>query len=1267
MRRHSQQGIALVITLILLSVITFLAITFLILSRREHGSVATTTDQQTAKFAADAALADAEARLIAPMLAFTNDQAYGLTVSTNYVNWAGFAPGVANPTNVNYYYTSAAGRPPLDQASFLQNVANLEYAPRPPVYISTNSNTAFPNDFRFYLDLNRNGRYDTNGALPVISPDPATPFYDTNGNETANFNPPNVLSNTFTGDPEWIGILAHPDQPHSSSNYFLARYAYMVVPASKTLDINYIHNQAVSKSLDIANDGFFRNQGVGSWEINLAAFLADLNTNMWYPDNGKLGTYYLYNQPVAANRGIDFLDAQAILDYRYGNSYANLSRASALFPNAADLFRGDNIDEYSDGLLMTLNRLEGELGNLPDPVNQPWAGADNPNHFFTTQDLFDRAKFPQPFPNFVDRLSQAGTNVDSYDRYTYYRLLSQLGTGSDPESGKINVNYRNVDDSGNVVPDMETNLYAWTDPLQFFTNAAAAMFRDYNLRDSAGNLITVTNIPLYPTNYYTPAVHRILQLAANIYDATTNGLYPTIFRPTFNVNGTNISVGGYQLVDGPNDPSTPDTILTIPVSLEDPIGRTAIANSPQNINVYGVPWVIGAKKGFPNFNEFALQSVSEITRKLQFARPNSSTYPPTSTNQMLLVSVSNVLAGVEVWNSYRTNYPPPTYIQADGFMSAMFTLTNANLSVYRVSTNVFLGGYPRGAIDLTGKQWPGYGNGATPNPNSFLVPMFTNVLFMTNAYYDQRFGRLVPVPPNEGADFFVNTGTGFPSPTMGLVITNRIRCIIRVGGGALGANGRVVDYVQLDNLNMTRNLTSEQSLEGNIYSSDPASPANNMWSTNVAGNATVGVQNQIQASLGYGSPLDWNDSAKQNEISGFQSFMWPGHHNTNLLAQAPYTPTAENSLYKTWQANDPLVHYTAADLNYLAESTNVQPIVPTGNFTNRVLQGFYQVTDRYDPWGGNPAKGSDGDPNAFTIALKDPGLKQPDDWDFPTNRFPNIGWLGRVHRGTPWQTVYMKASGTIQTNWIQWTGDNRLWPGDTNNLTPDVNFNIPTDDRLLFDVFTAAPNDNATRGQLSVNQTNLAAWSAVLSGVVVLTNDPTPATNGWTTIEPAGYFNSALPLTQQTNPLVRIWQGINAARDNTNTAAGPVFPGHVFAHVGDVLAAPQLTEASPYLNLSGMQSPDNRAGGISDEVMERIPQQIMSLLTLSHEPKFVIYAYGQTLHPANHSLVTGGNYFGLCTNYQITAETAVRAVIRVVGAPTNTHTVVESYNVLPSD
>ena len=101
-------------------------------------------------------------------------------------------------------------------------------------------------------------------------------------------------------------------------------------------------------------------------------------------------------------------------------------------------------------------------------------------------------------------------------------------------------------------PDAETNLVPWT-PLQFFTIAADRMLRDYSQQwlvespsnylatyGSYTNISTAANPSLNPTNMplpfgisnipvyvngqfvYTPAVQRVLQLAANIYDATTN-------------------------------------------------------------------------------------------------------------------------------------------------------------------------------------------------------------------------------------------------------------------------------------------------------------------------------------------------------------------------------------------------------------------------------------------------------------------------------------------------------------------------------------------------------------------------------------------------------------------------------------------------------------------------------------------------------------------------------------------------------------------------
>ncbi|PYI88503.1 MAG: hypothetical protein DME26_03530, partial [Verrucomicrobia bacterium] len=84
-----------------------------------------------------------------------------------------------------------------------------------------------------------------------------------------------------------------------------------------------------------------------------------------------------------------------------------------------------------------------------------------------------------------------------------------------------------------------------------------------------------------------------------------------------------------------------------------------------------------------------------------------------------------------------------------------------------------------------------------------------------------------------------------------------------------------------------------------------------------------------------------------------------------------------------------------------------------------------------------------------------------------------------------------------------------------NNLVWDAARTVPESDRLLFDLFTTAFNENATRGQLSVNQSGLPAWSAVFSGVVALTNTypntSVPVTN-YTIIDPVGTqgSNSAL-------------------------------------------------------------------------------------------------------------------------------------------------------------
>ena len=218
---------------------------------------------------------------------------------------------------------------------------------------------------------------------------------------------------------------------------------------------------------------------------------------------------------------------------------------------------------------------------------------------------------------------------------------------------------------------------------------------------------------------------------------------------------------------------------------------------------------------------------------------------------------------------------------------------------------------------------------------------------------------------------------------------------------------------------------------------------------------------------------------KDKAIQDFEAFLQgqnrPRRPSDLIRKQVPYTPP---EFYSTsWQANDPLVHYTINDLT--------DPLITDENSTNKVLKirpptvssaeviaknsNLGRVNERYQPWGGG---GQLAGINAFNYYVKDPLVVNSDAWKFPANKFPGIGWLGRVHRGTPWQTMYLKSGVASWTNWWSWAGSVGTHP---------------TNDWLL-QLFTAAPNENAARGLLSVNQTNSAAWAAVFAGVPVLSN-----------------------------------------------------------------------------------------------------------------------------------------------------------------------------------
>jgi hypothetical protein len=1270
----SEKAVALVITLILLAVTLVMAVAFLAISRRERGSVTTAAEAVTARYAADSALANAEAEIV--ITNFVNPYNSGLFVSTNYINAAGFNSAISgyDPLNVSYNYANGNS---LSVADFEQNLANLFYSPRPPVFVVTNQLTG-ATDFRFYLDLNRNGTFDDTSVN--------APNVDNSG--IAN----GVIS--VVGDPQWIGVLERPDAPYGPNNPMLARYCFIAIPADGALDLNAIHNQALTRSLNQANDGFMRNEGVGSWEINLAAFLADLNTNIWLSTAPPASAYYYYSQPASRNQGIAFEDALSLLSYRYNYTYSSLASGPAAFVN-------DGIDEYSDGALMTSTALPPDNNGINN-----WAGSDNTNHFFDlTADLFDISKITPT--NFIYRLEQAGTNtvvggvagstVSTYDRYTFYRLLEQLGSDSAPESGKMNVNYDNLDLglNGALSPSgtaSATNLVPWT-PIGFFTNAADRLLRGYtgfwlsgspqNVTNFANtyagitNAFGVGNIPVLVNGrfVYTPTVNRLLQLAANMYDATyyTDHLaqasgsipaayLPSVFQPIFNVRANgDVYITNFVEVTDTNFLANP------PLNLNG--GPSVIASLQSNATdlVFGVPLIVGAKKGFPNFNAFAMQTEFGLERKLQVTR--TTTNSPVSSyqvNQMFTLSLSNQLA-VECWNSYTNTYQRPVDIVASDYMT--LTLTNDEGFSY-------VAGMAIGGSAATPNGWPGFGSNPAYPYISTIFPVNTNLLiipdarYIFNSYIAGSNGPpyLAPDTTNAAYEFNVSVnGSSYPQPRWGLMLTNDLQVVM------VDVGGRIIDYVQLSGPNT--NLDLALPIAGTGY--------NGMWDTNIQpANIASGLSDGINYQLSVSKDIpqyyptyqqNWNyqdSTTVKNEIDAFRAFYRLGADynlssgaqliaaaKSSLKWQVPYTPATNFVQYFTWQANDPLVHYLATDLN---------DTEPTSGYMYPLITA--PPSDRYQPWNRSvqmqSMAGVDSRPD--NLAFKDPpGTVYPgqygssDFWDFPTNKFPNIGWLGHVHRGTPWQTVFLKATNILDevspysglNTWENWTGN--LNPYDAANAAP-------VQDRLLFDFFTTAPNDNATRGQLSINQPHLAAWSALLSGIAVPTNlfGAAPVI-----IQPAGvaYTNSPLGFMVQ-NGLT----GINDTRANTN-----LFPQQVFTHLGDILAVHALNDQSPFL--AGM----NANYGVSDEMYEWLPQQTLSLLRVSSAPRYVIYTWGQALKPAPNAIVAGGAYSGMITNYQVVSEMATRAVVQVNsqvttnwngGVPTystNYSTQVEQFNILP--
>jgi hypothetical protein len=1202
MKPSSQRGVALVITLIMLAVVTFMATAFLTLSRRERGSVKVSTDQSTAQMMAEMGTAQAVAQTAARIIATSNLLHYDLIVSTNFINPIGFQSGLFHPTNVAYFRTD--GSPITNRSDdIVMNCGNLFYSPRAPVYApyqyrAPNGQTLVTNEFRYYYDLNRNGLPEPSGLLPVL---------DNQGKSSGQ-------SNFFVGDPEWIGVLQQPDLRHSPTNRFIGRYAFFAVPTGKALDVNRIHNAArVNAPNPNVNGYYYRNQGVGPWEMNFAAFLCDLNTNLW-PITAAIYSYT--NNPGSAS-GLAFRDAhlltQARTDYR---QIAMQYTLKAVYTNSPAViqFVHDGIDTLSDGPPMLKTQPLNPSTEDRDDLNVIWAGSDNLSSFTDIQQLLSLTNQNLTFTNLVWGLegnhpNNRRTRSSSYDRYTFYRMLAQLGVDSAPErSDKININYRNY--PSNNFSLSATNLTRWN-AQDFFTVTADKLLRAYYG-------LSITNIRVYPytNSQYGAGVHRLLQVAANIYDATsTNTASASVFKPVFAKTGTNVIIVGYTNVQ----PGVVGLNSLVNRPWRD-LNYTVDFNALQPMdNVHGVPYVIGAKQSkafiYPNFNEASMQTVVQLTRKLEVRKPNNLlSTRPVATNQMYILGISNVF-GVEGWNSHSNAVPGLVRILLTNQVT--MALVQSNRIVWPNNQLPMVRQFSAEPNRQSVINWPS---------NTFAVHLMTNVVFLTNAIYSSQTGFRPSVPAffEYRVDLLNRT-----NPVM-LWVTNRLQYLL-----VDDTRKVLLDYVTLNNLVNQINLTDV--LLGADYQRDDVQRA--LWQS------TNGIMTQAQISLGNidtsdavwrsytADPVSGDD--KNKAIDRFRLFVGltelkytPSGQVSQLqreatsspVMQTPFNPSKRFVSSVTLQVNDPLVHYTIEDLLGGRASNSISTLKPTGPISPPMNVGM--LNEKYRPWGGNPNKDPSNDTTAYNVAIKDPLVSTSDQWEFPNQPFPNVGWLGRVHRGTPWQTIYLKAPVTDVKKWTsEWAGR-----ADTH----------PTNDWWLLDFFTTAPHDNATTGLLSVNQTNLAAWSAVLSGVSVLTNSTTEI--GQVLVAPG------------SRELTNIVAGINAMRAS--------WPGQVFPIAGSILSAPALTTSSPFLNPSQIYGP-------GDAVYERIPQQILSLLK-ADEPRLTIYALGQTLRPAQNSLVLEpGPNFRLCTNYQVTAEIATKTVLRFEGNPNNPQVVQESFRILP--
>ncbi len=592
---------------------------------------------------------------------------------------------------------------------------------------------------------------------------------------------------------------------------------------------------------------------------------------------------------------------------------------------------------------------------------------------------------------------------------------------------------------------------------------------------------------------------------------------------------------------------------------------------------------------------------------------------------MYVIGVSNIF-GVEDWNSYASNYNNTVTVVAQDTFT--FGLSNDAPGFVAITNKYY---YNVGAPSLF--TWPG-----VSSSSSFVLPLGTDIVGQalspygypqsTNGLYIYFYGSAIAstniggfsynapcfIPLSANPASYMDAGTP-PLPHFVLQTTNRLQAYILDTHDP--NNIYILDYVQLGGMNSTLDLN--QAIADNSFNSTQY-PNNNLglWSTNYyVGNVPFGVNAQYLVSIGAEAvPLEdldggfWStspipgagaDTSPAAHQAFFQAFFGPynevaynGEFLTNfqLSIQAPFTPTRLVIQQMVYEANDPLVHYMTSDLNDFPDDTNG---IVSSSSTSPGLKYVGHVNNRYMPWGtaGNLAKTiynlAQPDNNAYNLSYKDPSVYSSDKWSFPTNQTLNASWLGQVHRGTPWQTIFLKSTNILDLIWSIPLGPSfnsgiptwEVWTGDTNAI--DAISMAPVQDWRMASLLASLFNTNSPGSLFSVDDVNPGDWENFLNGMTALTNDLSDIAVQTVQFTHNPQFAS-LVVSSNSTQAATIASAIESARMASC--------GQLFMNKGDIFSVPQLSDASPYLNVD----PTQIQYGISDAAYEAIPSQLLRLL-----------------------------------------------------------------------